>query len=189
MARERMRQGTFVGFVAGALAFAVLAGAPGATAKPEGSARVHPAAAGHLDGSFGKRGKAIIPVSEDPSALRDLTAPMAMAVEHDGRLAVATRHRVYVLHDGHLDPRFGHSGSAKLVAPPGYRFLLADVAVDSEGRILVAGTSESLAGPTPGTPSFPGPPLAYATLYRLLPDGEPDPSFAEGGVFSSQLNQ
>jgi uncharacterized delta-60 repeat protein len=125
-------------------------------------------ASGAVDPSFGGGG-VLLPAASD------------LALEADGRVLVAVpegggwcaaRSTVRRLQpSGAVDPSFGEGGvSATLPLHD------ASVAVDAEGRILVAG--ETSIGPCgkSGIPAF------HAVLARLLPDGRLDPGFGEGGV-------
>lgn len=128
-------------------------------------------AAGSVDTSFGG-GVIVTPVgvSEDYAN--------AVAVQADGKVLVAgstatsqgtqfsvVRH----LRDGGLDPSFGQGG--KVVLPMGTRGNdgVAALAVQPDGRIVLAGSSDQGASG-----------MDFA-LLRLLPDGQPDPSFGSGG--------
>lgn len=128
-------------------------------------------AAGTPDTSFG--GGVIttpVGVSEDYAN--------AVAVQADGKVLVAgstatnqgtqfsiVRH----LRDGGLDPAFGQGG--KVVLPMGTRGNdgVAALAVQPDGRILLAGSSDQGASG-----------MDFA-LLRLLPNGQVDPSFGTGG--------
>lgn len=61
--------------------------------------------------------------------------------------------------------------------PPGDIFVLAGVAVDSQGRIVLAG----LARPLPSN-STPDPLLSQAAVMRFNADGTPDTTFGSGGI-------
>jgi uncharacterized delta-60 repeat protein len=90
--------------------------------------------------------------------------------QRSGRLAV-TR----LLPDGRPDPSFGDGGLRTLRL--GNLFVPGAVAIEPDGRILLAGVShreKSLS-----RERMPG----WATVVRLDPDGSLDPSFGEGGVF------
>jgi len=129
-----------------------------------------------LDPSFGAGGRVLLPSPDqfgDTSALSTATAP-------GDRLVVLTRNHLLVLgEDGNPEQSFGGGGVA---IEPGVSPV--DVAVDSKGRILVAGT----AGPPPGTTNHDpegnssGPEATRAAVIRYLPDGNLDPSFGDGGV-------
>src|SRR6266568_595533 len=71
--------------------------------------------------------------------------------------------------DGTLDPSFGTAGVVYLDLQ-GQQDEAAAVAVDSAGRIVVAGRSWVVLG------------NSDAVVVRLPPDGSPDPSFGNQGV-------
>lgn len=78
------------------------------------------------------------------------------------------------LPDGRLDPSFGRGGVVYAGSPvpagaaPARNFCRKG-AVDAEGRVVIGGNSES--------------DVAYDfMLARYLPDGQPDPSFGQGGT-------
>jgi uncharacterized delta-60 repeat protein len=132
-----------------------------------------PGAAGPvLDGSFGTGGRAI--GSAPPSApFLGFAAVRSPA----GRIYVAQGPGLSAfLPDGTPDRSFGGGGSVVFpeVRWPVY-FTVADVAVDGQSRVLVAGTWIT---------NEPGPeePSQVATVIRYLPDGGLDPGFADGGV-------
>lgn len=74
--------------------------------------------------------------------------------------------------DGTLDQSFGNGGYVnKHVGAYGKHNDLSQIAVDAEGRILIAGEANYLGGS-----------YGDATLMRLLPDGSTDDSFGDNGV-------
>jgi uncharacterized delta-60 repeat protein len=128
-------------------------------------------AAGTVDTSFGG-GVVVTPVgvSEDYAN--------AVAVQADGKVLVAgstatsqgtqfsvVRH----LRDGGLDASFGQGGKVVLPMGPRGNDVVAAIAVQPDGRIVLAGSSDQGASG-----------MDFA-LLRLLPDGQPDPSFGAGG--------
>ena len=74
-------------------------------------------------------------------------------------------------------PSFGDGGVVTVPRPPGAVFVLAGVAVDSYGRVVLAGLTRPL--PTNSTPD---PLLSSAAVMRFNADGTPDPSFGSGGM-------
>jgi uncharacterized delta-60 repeat protein len=79
-----------------------------------------------------------------------------------------------LLPDGSPDMSFGIGGKSVVafdLAPNGTDYGIG-VLEQSNGRLLIAGTSLGLQAP----PAF-----EYATLVRLLPDGSPDPTFGSVG--------
>jgi uncharacterized delta-60 repeat protein len=73
---------------------------------------------------------------------------------------------------GELDPSFGAGG--KVQTPFGPESYAGGVAVQPDGKILVAGTPEESKG---------------FSVARLLPNGSPDPSWGEGGVVTTPLGK
>jgi uncharacterized delta-60 repeat protein len=73
--------------------------------------------------------------------------------------------------DGTLDTSFGADGRVDIDASPVFGDVCEDIAVDPEGRIVLAGLGVSG--------------LAQGALVRLLEDGTPDESFGPGGIFLS----
>jgi len=133
-----------------------------------------PAAAladGAPDRSFGHAGSTSF-------AVQGFAGGAGVAVDAQGRVIVAAtlddgshlRNRAAVwrlLPDGSLDPAFGTAGMATVVPPPAYQSSsAAALAVDAKGRIVVAGAVED----------------DIPAVWRLLPDGSPDPAFAGNGA-------
>jgi uncharacterized delta-60 repeat protein len=77
---------------------------------------------------------------------------------------------------------FGHRGVAKLSRPGPRHAMVRPVAVDSQGRILMAGSigAQEERGKGPKGRSA-------LVVGRLLPNGRPDPSFGEGGWIFTRL--
>jgi uncharacterized delta-60 repeat protein len=95
----------------------------------------------------------------------------------DGRIYVDEGPGLFAfLPNGSPDTSFGEGGSVVFPSErwPTY-FTVAGIAVDGQGRVLVAGT-RSDNEPDSGEPS------QVATVIRYLPDGGLDPTFADGGV-------
>jgi uncharacterized delta-60 repeat protein len=167
--------------------------AAGATAKPaakppKSNGKKTASEAGQLDPTFGKGGKVTVgfpagnsggttgtkytlPFEFTPGHLEMAAAPGSKTV-----VAGATK-VVRYLANGQLDPSFGGNGTVTVPSVPGRIFILAGVAVDSQGRVVLAGLSR----PVP-TNSTPDPVLSSATLIRFNVDGAPDPSFGSNGV-------
>jgi uncharacterized delta-60 repeat protein len=166
-----------------AVLFALAATAPSALAK-----------AGDLDPSFGRQGKLVIAVSGEQDE-EGSGAEMSMAPASGGKLVVVGRGQVRrLLASGQPDQSFAGDGRVPLSVDPGTAFLLAGVAVDSQGRVLVAGTTESrTVSSTPAPPGFNedarGPRPQWATVYRYLSDDSLDPSFGDGGVINTHFGQ
>lgn len=150
-------------------------------AAPGAQARV-----GDLDRSFHGDGRLAIPAARD--AIRDRlevtrvpSIPMASAPGPMGELVIANNRRVLRYRaDGRPQRRFGGNGRAPIPTPTGMSFELAALAVDSRGRVLVAGTTE----PTEATG---GSQNARVSVYRFKPNGNLDRSFGEGGVAGAAL--
>ncbi|MBS1887203.1 MAG: hypothetical protein JSU06_08445 [Actinobacteria bacterium] len=164
--------------------------ASGAIAKPAGKANTasgKSARSGRLDRSFGEGGKvtAAFPAGNTGSTAPKYTLPfeftpghLEMAPAPGGKVVVAGATKVVrYLADGKPDPSFGNGGTANVPNPPGYAFVLAGVAVDSQGRVVLAG----LARPLPAS-SAPDPLLSSAVVMRLNADGTPDSGFGNGGT-------
>jgi uncharacterized delta-60 repeat protein len=165
-------------FLAGCLAaLSALGGAATASAAPP------PAAA--LDPSFGQEGRAFVALPKPKDSYS--RSPVAAALGADGSVFLAREETVERLgDDGQVDQAFGQGGEVKVSAPSGDSFEIAGLAVDSQGRVIVAGTSfhESEQRPLSTIYGFElneRIPTA-ARIVRLLPNGEPDPGFGEGGA-------
>jgi len=167
-----------------ALACAVAAGAAlmaaPALAKPS-------AKPGRLDRGFSKDGKLLLAFPPENAGglgvkytvpFRFSAGHLAMAPAPGGKTVVAGSTRIVrVLPNGKLDPSFGRGGAVTVQRPVGMNFVLADVAVDSQGRVLLAGTSRPL--PTSSTPD---PLRSAATVMRFNADGTVDNSFDWNGL-------
>jgi len=145
------------------------------------------AAAGSLDRSFDGNGRLVIKATRYTSGgnpfevtrLQPIT--MASAAAPDGELVVADTWRVLRFRaSGRPQRHFAGDGRAVIPTPAGMGFQLAGVAVDSRGRVLVAGTTKPI-GATGGSRD------ARARVYRFLPDGNLDPSFGSHGFAGEQL--
>jgi len=190
----RLARGGVTAGLAALLIFALSAAM--AAAKPAKQApRYSP---GDLDRSFGDRGRAIfaLPPQEVIPGYLATPYPQATAIagSPSGKLVAATRTQILQLGPGgKLDRRFGGGGRVKIEAPAGWMFLLADVAADSRGRILVVGSVVSLSEETtPGPVEYPrvsGPPRRLAAVYRYLPSGSLDRGFGQNGVLTSDFAQ
>ncbi len=145
------------------------------------------AAAGSLDRSFDGNGRLVIKAARynavpNPDSVTAL-APIAMAsaAAPDGELVAANNRRV-IRYRANGRPRryFGGNGRAVIPPPHGTTFQLAGLAVDSRGRVLVAGTIKR-PGATGGTRD------ARAGVYRFMPNGKLDASFGNRGLSGAQL--
>ncbi len=82
-----------------------------------------------------------------------------------------------VLGDGNLDASFGTEGVAALDVSQPFALTLG-TATDARGRIV--GTGAGIDFATRASEAF---------VFRLLPDGSPDPDFASGGVFRTTAGE
>lgn len=158
-----------------------------------------PAAArpGALDRGFNGDGKVVtvFPRDEARGASINYSLPyefapgrIAMAAAGGGKIvAASSKALVEYLANGRRNPRFGGNGAVPIGGANGFRFQLADVAVDPRGRVLIAGTTKptteigmpglALAGPLP----------TVATILRYRRNGQLDPTFGTGGVLNTVL--
>ena len=172
-----------------AAATAALVASPAAAKR---SATAKGPVAGRLDPGFGKAGKALVAFpaenAGDVGVKYDLpfqfsAGHLVMATSPGGKFVVAGASRVVrLLANGKPDPRFGSGGVVSIPRPPGRSFVLAGVAVDSQSRVLLAGSSRPLP-----TGAVPDPLLSAATVLRLNADGSPDTSFGDGGTLISDF--
>jgi len=137
-----------------------------------------------LDPSFGQAGRTMIP----PAASEGFVEAGLM---RDDGLAFATDRSLGRLGpDGRLDLSFGQGGIVVPPVPPGGEFEIAGLAVDSQDRLIVAGTALPPAG-DPFDPFLFGPGFETgpkkARVARYLPSGVPDPTFGDGGVVETDL--
>lgn len=156
-----------------------LAGATDAAAAP-------PAAA--LDPSFGQDGRAYVSL---PLSTDDELKPAA-AVGPDGSVFLAKKTTVRRLTpSGQVDEAFGQEGTAAVGAPEGDSFEIEGLAVDSQGRLVIAGTSFHESERRPFTSIYGFETSEFtptaARIIRLLPDGRPDPGFGEGGAVETEF--
>lgn len=182
-----------------ALAVALAAFAGVAVAKPAGKppkskapAKAKTTLPGELDTSFGVGGKVTVafPAENAGSAGPQYTLPfdftpghLEMAAAPGGKVVVAGATKVVrYLANGKPDPTFGTGGVISVPRPPGALFVLAGVAVDSQGRVVLAGLSRPL--PSNSTPD---PVLSKATVMRFNADGSLDQSFGNGGMVVSDF--
>ncbi len=151
-----------------------------------------------LDRGFGRAGKVVTAV---PGALRGVNyrgVPIATAqTQSGGVVAGGGTGIVRYAANGSIDRRFGRNGRTSLRSPAGTRFVVQGIAVDSKGRVLVAGTTKpypyalspapELSPPLSGSYIM-GPALEYATIKRFLPNGKLDPSFGTNGAVDTQFD-
>ncbi len=129
---------------------------------------------GTLDSTFGDHGKLITPVGV-------MAASAAVAIQPDARIVVAGDALVgesdrFALarykHDGALDKTFG--GDGKVTTPIGTRAFGADVAIQTDGLIVVAGEASS-----ENSGRF--------ALARYKPNGTLDRTFGGGGKVTTRI--
>ena len=123
---------------------------------------------GALDPNFGKDGRV---VGRPGLPLVD------MAKLPKGGVVIADESAMYsYLPSGKPDRRFGTNGVVEPFAPAGRNLVIAGIAVDGRGRIVLAGS----AGRTASTPANDA--TSYAAVERYLPSGRPDPKFGSNGA-------
>jgi uncharacterized delta-60 repeat protein len=167
----------------GCLAAACLAPAPALAKGPLN---------GRLDPSFGKGGKTMIafPAENSGNVGVKYQLPFQFSAGHlemettpGGKTVVAGSSRIVrLLANGKADPSFGAGGSVSVVRPPGMTFVLAGLAVDSQGRVLLAGSVRPLP-----TGSVPDPLLSSAMVIRFSSDGSVDRAFGNEGSLISDF--
>lgn len=140
--------------------------------------RSDPARAAVLDPTFGGGGLVTLPGEARGSAAYG-------AATQDGDLIVSGGLALRLLSSsGDPAETFGRAGTLSPPPPEGGEFWLSDFTVDSEGRLLVLGTSrfpgEEVGAPPPTVPSA-------VLVLRFLPDGRPDPTFGQDGVVETDL--
>jgi uncharacterized delta-60 repeat protein len=166
---------------------AAMAGAAMATGSPVPAGK-----AGERDTSFGKGGKVTVgfPSESAGSSGPQYELPFEftpgnqkMALAPGGKIVVAGAQKIVrYLNSGKPDPTFGEDGVVKVARPTGGVFVLTGVAVDSLGRVVVAGLTRPL--PTNSTPD---PVISSATVMRFTPEGKPDSSFGTKGMLITDL--
>jgi len=175
---------TVVCLVFAAAACGLVATAPATAAKKPAAGKQ--SQAGKLDRGFGKDGKALAPfAAEDAGSTVKYVMPfeftagrLIMAPAPGGKTVVASSTKIVrFLANGKLDRGFGAGGSATIERPAGASFVLAGVAVDSQGRILVGGSAR----PQPAS-SIPDPMASSAMVRRFAANGSVDTGFAKEGT-------
>jgi uncharacterized delta-60 repeat protein len=149
--------------------------------------------AGRLDPSFGKGGEVTVgfPAGNTGSAGLQYELPFSFSPGHlemakapGGKTVVAGATKIVrFLADGKLDKSFGSAGVITVPRPAGAVFVLASAAVDSAGRIVLAGVRR----PVP-TNSTPDPVLSSATVMRFNADGSPDAGFGGDGTLVTDFD-
>ncbi len=170
----------------------LLACAIAALAATSASALAKGVPAGRLDPSFGKAGKAMVAFPAENAGnvgvkydlpFQFTAGHLVMAAAPGGKFVVAGSTRIArLLPNGKLDRGFGSGGLVTIQRPPGTSFVLAGVAVDSQGRVLIGGSAR----PLPAS-SAPDPLLGSAMVMRFAADGSVDGSFGSGGTLISDF--
>lgn len=146
------------------LALAVMASAASAPVRAE--------ARGELDPTFGEGGRIVREVSPQGLGGR----PQAKQAP-DGTVYFLGRGELFAFRpNGHADPGFGEGGMVALGAllPPVDELQFE---IDPQGRVVIAGTDRATEGAD----------RERLMLARLLPDGQLDPSFGNGGLVVTDL--
>ena len=153
--------------------------------------------AGALDRGFNGDGKVltVFPQEAGTPSYPEYRVPyeflpgrVAMASAPGGKLVDASSTAIVeYLANGRRNPRFGGNGAVPISTIEGSSFQLADIAADSQGRVVVAGTTKPRTGYGMGNLSLPGPIPSVATIERYLPNGQPDPTFGTEGVVNTDL--
>lgn len=152
----------------------------GSTLEPERFFAVRHTRDGHLDRSFGELGRSFIDVGETPEA-------NAGVVQRDGKIVIvggsgnpfsdpptAAAVVARLDRDGAMDTTFG-GGDGYVTLQALETSIAFGVTVQRDGRIVVVG--QAVEPPAEG-----GTELLVA---RFLPDGTPDPSFADGAGYDT----
>jgi uncharacterized delta-60 repeat protein len=151
--------------------------------------------AGQIDRSFGGDGKVTVALpTEENFTTTNYALPFEFAsgrvamARAGGKLVVANAKAIVrFLPNGRRDPGFGGNGAVPIGPIEGSLFRLADVVVDSQGRILVAGTTKPRTRNGMIGPPVPGPIPSVATIRRYLPNGQLDPEFGGNGILNTHL--
>lgn len=138
-----------------------------------------------LDPTFAKQGRAVI----SPGQVSGAGSGVRIAPGPGDSFVVGTGSTVMrYLANGKRDRGFGGTGQVTIALPGRVGFSLSALAVDRQGRILVAGTTVLLPQGAPTDPqTLAAPVRAKATLFRFLPDGTPDPSFDGDGSLETDF--
>jgi uncharacterized delta-60 repeat protein len=140
----------------------------GDTGDASGEGSTCPGPAGTLDPTFGDGGIVWLKLASSGAD--------AIAVQTDGKVVLGGYRTgetkailLRLLADGALDPSFGSGGVAESYSGTAGTSVKA-VAVQTDGRIIAAGSSRSTGSPN------------QITIARHLVNGAPDPSFGNSGV-------
>lgn len=129
-------------------------------------------AAGRLDPSFGKGGRLLLSSKLVPGH-ETATLP-------DGRIVLGgPKKMLALLPSGKIDSSFGEGGFVPFQAPSGHPYTsVNDLAVDSQGRLIVAGSTSSTED---------GGFLSEVLIARYTSVGQLDPSFGTSGFTLSDF--
>jgi uncharacterized delta-60 repeat protein len=145
---------------------------------------------GRLDPSFGEGGREMLPM---PFAERFKYLAPISAMASDGSLYIGNNETVRRIDPGGTpDPSFAGAGTLTPAPPSGGKFEITGLAVDSRGRLVVAGTSTLPAEESDEefhrhTNVIGGDEPLAARIARYLPAGSPDPSFGSAGMVETTL--
>ena len=149
------------------------------------------AKAGALDKDFGEAGRVVTkvatPMSGDPSGEESFY----MAASPDGAIVVGREGELLrYVPSGQLDRGFGATGRIALGNPAGLPFEIADLDMDSHGRVVVVGTStDPNARLESSEPDRAVHPRRLVTVARYNANGTLDASFGGDGVVVSAFEQ
>jgi uncharacterized delta-60 repeat protein len=136
-----------------------------------------------MDPAFGNAGVLSLPA--------ELPSTAGGVATQGGELLVSSGSGVQVLNDaGAAGGAFGGMGSLTVPAAPGGEFLITDLTIDRQGRLLVLGETRFPESENPSPPLGNGLRVfrpGVVRLLRFLPDGQLDPSFGQGGVVETDL--
>lgn len=150
--------------------------AAGWSRTPDRMALLRLTASGALDNEFGGDGRVLLAFG-DPASASEATS---LAIQPNGRILVAGSYRAAsggkqfalarLLGDGSLDASLALTGRVSVDFDAGAAgdAVATGVGVDGDGRIVLGGHAQ-----IGGNRDF--------ALARLLPDGQPDTSFGDGG--------
>lgn len=133
----------------------------------------------------------LVPAWSNPSLRPDWNGAKAhLATAADGSIVAARGNLILrYLPNGQLDSSFGDAGRVALSSVEGLPFGLADVAIDSEGKVMAFGTTvdPSITREISGyLPVWVNP--SFATVLGFDSTGKLDPGFGGGdGIFRSGL--
>lgn len=199
MAGERTGRRALIAACGLVALIALLVTAPVATAAPKkADGKKAPASkAGKLDRSFSGDGKlvTIFPRHDADGEYANYRLPfefasgrIALAHAGGGKIVAANGAAIVrYLRNGKGDPHFGGNGAVPVGAIEGSRFQLADLAIDSQGRVLLAGTTRPRTRLGQEGLEVPGPIPSMATIRRYLANGQPDPTFGNEGIVNTSL--